>query len=156
MKKTLLASALMIALSAGTAFGAPINNLDNGQSAIGIHDKDLYIEHKFTDKLTIGLQEHDLYGQYELGKHLRVLAGARDFHEDSEIYAGLGVIAPLSSKVDGYASVAASLESDSNVLQLGANFNVARNVDINLNYRSLMHHASDSNHQTTIGASFKF
>ncbi len=156
MKKALLASALLITLSAGTAFAAPVNNLENGQSAVGVHDEDLYIEHKFTDKLTVGLQENDFYGRYELSKHLRLLAGARDFHEDSEIYAGLGVIAPLAPKVDGYASISTSLESDANVLQLGANFNVARNVDLNLNYRSLMHHGSDSNHQTTVGATFKF
>ena len=48
MKKIALASALMIALGAGTCFAAPVNNLSNGQSAIGIQDQYFYIEHKFS------------------------------------------------------------------------------------------------------------
>ena len=154
MKKIALASTLMIALSAGTGFAAPINTLENGQTAVGIHDERAYIEHKFADAVTVGLQEDDIYGQFEVNQNLRLLAGSRDFHDDSELYGGLGVIAPLSSNVNGYASLVAG--SSFKEMQVGANFNVATNLDINLNYSSLMPDSGSDRHRTSVGAAFKF
>jgi hypothetical protein len=154
MKKTLLASAVMIALSVGTGFAAPVNNLSDGQTAIGVQDKSVYVEHKFGDTLTLGVQEEDVYGQYNLHNNLRILAGSKDYNSDSKFYAGVGVTAPLASNLDGYASLVAG--SGFKEMQLGANVNVAPNFDINVNYRSLMPDQGSNSDRTSIGASFKF
>lgn len=154
MKKTLLASAVMIALSVGTGFAAPMNNLSDEQTAIGIQDQSVYIEHKFGDTVTLGVQEDDVYGQFTLNNNLRLLAGSKDYGSDSEFYAGVGVSAPLASNLDGYASLVAG--SDFKEMQVGANVNVAPNFDINVNYRSLMPDEGHDRDRTSIGAAFKF
>lgn len=154
MKKTLLASAMMLTLTLSTGFAAPINNLSDGQTAIGVQDKSGYIEHQFSDTLTLGLQEEDLYGQFKLNNNLRILAGSKDYNSDSQFYAGVGVTAPLATNLDGYASLVAS--SDFKEMQLGANVNVAPNFDININYRSLMPDHGSNSDRTSIGASLKF
>ena len=154
MKKIALASALMIAISVGTGFAAPINNLSNGQTALGVQDQSVYIEHKFSNSLTLGLQENDIYGQFDLNKNLRLVAGSKDFNHNSEIYAGVGLTSPLASNVDGYASLVAG--SGFKDMQIGANVNVAPNFDINLNYRSLMPDAGSDHNRTSVGASIKF
>ena len=154
MKKTLLTSAVMIALSVSTAFAAPINNLNEDQTAIGVQDRAMYVEHKFGDTLTLGIQKDDLYGQFKLNNNLRVLAGSKDYNSDSEFYAGVGVTAPLASNLDGYATLVAG--SGFKEMQVGTNINVAPNFDLNLNYRTLMPDQGSSSDRTSIGASFKF
>lgn len=154
MKKALLTSAVMIALSVGTGFAAPINNLGDGQTAIGVQDQSLYVEHKFGDTFTLGLQENDVYGQFNLNNNLRVMAGSKDYNSNSEFYGGLGVTAPLASNLDGYASIVAG--SDFKEMQVGANVNVAQNFDINLNYRSMMPDQGSNRNRTSLGATLKF
>lgn len=154
MKKIALATTLMLTLSAGSVFASPINNLDNEQTAIGVQDSRAFIEHKFSDTVTVGLQEDDIYGQFAVGKNIRLLAGQRDYHDDSQMYGGLGLTAPLAPNIDGYATLVGG--ADFKEMQLGANVNIAPNLDLNVNYRSMMpDHGSDSN-KTTVGATFKF
>jgi hypothetical protein len=154
MKKIALASAVMIALGTGIGFAAPINNLGNGQTAIGVQDHSAYIEHKF-DTVTLGLQEHDIYGQYDINKNLRLIAGSKDYNnENSKLYGGVGLTAPLANNVNGYTSLVAG--SGFKELQLGANVNVAPNVDVNVNYRSLMPDQGSNSNRTSVGASLKF
>jgi hypothetical protein len=154
MKKALLASAVMIALSIGTAFAAPVNNLNDGQTAVGVQDKSVYVEHKFGDTLTLGVQKDDVYGQFNVNNNLRVLAGSKDYNSESEFYAGVGVTAPLAANLDGYATLVAG--NGFKEMQLGANVNVASNFDLNLNYRSFMPNQGSNSDRTSIGASFKF
>lgn len=153
MKKIALASALMLALGVGTGFAAPINNLGNGQTAIGVQDQSAYIEHKF-DTFTLGLQENDIYGQFDLNKNLRLIAGSKDYNSNSEFYGGVGVTAPLASNVDGYTSLVAG--NGFKEAQIGANVNVAPNFDINVNYRSLMPDQGSNSNRTSLGATIKF
>ena len=85
----------------------------------------------------MGFQEKDIYGQYDLNKNLRIIAGSKDLDNDSsKFYGGIGVTAPLDSKVDGYSSLVVG--SEFKELQVGANINVSHDFDININYRSLM------------------
>jgi hypothetical protein len=155
MKKIAFASALMIALGVGTGFATPINNLGNGQTALGVQDQSVYIEHKFSDNFALGLQENNIYGQFDLNKNLRVVAGSKDFNNDnSKIYAGVGLTAPLASNIDGYTSLVAG--NGFKEMQVGANVNVAQNFDINLNYRSLMPDGGSNSNRTSLGATVKF
>jgi len=154
MKKIALASAIMIALGVGTGFAAPVNNLSNGQTAIGVQDQSAYVEHKFSDTVTFGVQEHDVYGQLDLNNNLRLLAGSKDYNSSSEFYGGVGLSAPLAPKLNGYASIVVG--SDFNEMQVGANVNVAKDLDINLNYRSLMPDHGNNDNCTSVGAVFKF
>lgn len=154
MKKIALASALMIALGVGTGFATPINNLGNGQTAVGAQDQSVYIEHKFSDTFTLGLQENNIYGQFDLNKNLRLIAGSKDYNNNSEFYGGVGLTAPLASNIDGYTSLVGG--SGFKEMQIGANVNVAQNFDINLNYRSLMPDQGSNSNRTSLGASIKF
>jgi hypothetical protein len=154
MKKTVLALAVTFALGVGTGFAAPINNLDSNQTAIGVQDQSLYIEHKFSDTVTLGFQEHDVYGQFNLNNNLRLIAGSKDFNSNSEFYGGVGLAAPLASNLDGYTSLV--FGSGFKEMQVGANVNVAPNFDLNVNYRSLMPDQRSNSNRTSVGAVFKF
>lgn len=154
MKKTILASTLMIALNVGNALAAPIDNLGNEQTAIGFQDERAYIEHKFGDTIIFGVQKDDVYGQFTAIPHIRILAGSRDYHDDSHFYGGLALTASLVPNVNGYASLTSG--NDFKEMQVGANLNIAPNLDLNLNYRSLMPDHGNDDNQTTVGATFKF
>ena len=154
MKKIALTTTLMLALSAGSVFAAPINNLDNEQTAIGVQDSRAFIEHKFSDIVTVSLQEDDIYGQFSVIPNIRLLVGQRDYHDNSQTYGGLALTASLAPKIDGYASLVGG--SDFKEMQLGANVNIAPNLDLNLNYRSLMPDQGSDSNRTTVGATFKF
>ena len=54
MRKIAVTVISLFAFSVGTGFAAPINNLTQGQSAIGIVDNSLYLEHKLSDRLLLG------------------------------------------------------------------------------------------------------
>lgn len=154
MRKAIIISAVFFVFSVGSGFAAPINNLVNGQTAIGFVEDDLYIEHKLNENVTLGIEEDSFYGQYNLNTNLRAIVGSRDYHSHSSFYAGAAINAPVAPKLDGYASFVGSDKFQE--LQVGANFNVASNLDININYRSFMpNHGSDDN-RTAIGATFKF
>ena len=154
MKKIALTVVGILAFGVGTCFAAPINNLQQGQTAIGIFDESFYLEHKLSDNLTLGFQEHDIYGQVNLTNNLRAIIGNKDYNSNSKIYLGAAVNTQLAPSLDGYASLVGS--SDFAEVQVGANYNLTENFDVNLNYRSFMpDHGRDSN-RTSLGATYKF
>ena len=155
MKKIVLTVVSILALGAGTAFaGTPINNLNQGQTAIGVQDHDLYIQHQLTNNLSLGLSENDINGQIGLGNNVRGIIGSRDYQGSSEIYAGAVFVAPLAPSLDGYASLVGA--SEFTEAQVGANYNLTSNLDINLNYRSFMPDQGGNSNRTSLGAAFKF
>lgn len=153
MKKILFALLIVFVTGMGTGFAAPINNLNQGQTAIGIVRDDLYIEHKLTDTLTLGLQEDDIYGQYHFTSNFRAIVGSRDYN-GSEFYAGAAVNTALAPNLDGYASLV--FGSGFKEMQVGANYNLTSNVDLNINYRSFRPDEGSNSNRTGIGATFKF
>ena len=154
MKKTALTVISLFAFGVGTGFAAPINNLTQGQTAIGVFDSSLYIEHKLSEKVTLGLQENDIYGQYAINNKLRALIGSKDYNSNSSIYLGAAYNAPLAPSLDGYVSLIGS--SDFAELQVGANYNLTHNVDVNVNYRSFMPDQGSNRNRTSLGVAYKF
>jgi hypothetical protein len=154
MKKIILTIAAFFAFGVGTGLAAPINNLANGQTAVGYLHDSFYLEHKLTDNLTLGIQEDDIYGQLNITHNIRAIVGSRDYNSNSSVYIGAAVNTSLAPNVDGYASLVGS--SDFREVQVGANVNVAPNVDINIDYRSFMpDHGRDTN-RFGVGATLKF
>ena len=154
MRKIAVTVISLFAFSVGTGFAAPINNLTQGQSAIGIVDNSLYLEHKLSDKVTLGLQEDDIYGQYTINNNFRALIGSKDYNSNSSLYLGGAYNAPIAPSLDGYVSLIGS--SDFAEVQVGANYNLTHNVDVNVNYRSLMPDHGNNSNRTSLGASYKF
>ena len=156
MKKTMLTVVCLFVLNASIGFAAPINNLSQGETAIGILDDSFYIEHKLSDTLTLGLQKNDIYGQVALNNNFRLIVGSKDYdsNSSSEFYAGVAVSAPLAPALDGYVALTGA--SDFKELQVGVNYNLTRNFDVNLNYRSIMPDEGSNHNRTSIGATFKF
>lgn len=173
LKKIVLAVAALSVFnlgSVGIAAAAPINDLAKGQTAVGVmvHNTDpssntFYIENRVDDNFTLGFQgidwDHgghmnDIYGQIDLNNNLRAIVGNRDYASQSKLYAGLAVTAPLSPELGGYASYISS--SQFNELQVGANYHVADNVDLNFNYRSYSPDGGSDNNGVGVGATFKF
>lgn len=165
MKKFVLTIAAFVTLNAGVAaFAAPINDLGQGQTAVGIGTDTFYLEHKLTDSFTIGYQNvdrdrsghmSDVYGQFQLGKNIRGIVGNRDFdYSNSKMYLGMAVNGPVAPGWDGYASLIAG--SEFKELQVGANIGIAPNVDLNLSYHSFMPDYGNNRNGVGIGATLKF
>jgi len=154
MKKIALTVVGILAFGVSTGFASPINNLDKGQTAIGVVDDSFYAEHKLTDNITLGFQKDDIYGQVNVGNNVRAIVGSRDYNSNSEVYVGAAVTAPLAPSLDGYASLVGA--SNFKELQVGANYNLTHNFDINLNYRSLMPDYGSNSNRTSLGATLKF
>lgn len=164
MKKGLLLAGAFVILSAGTSFAAPLNNLDNEQTAIGLSGDAFYIEHKLSDRFTLGYQSidrdyygdmKDLYGQYEFTGNLRGIIGNRDFdYRDSAVYLGLGLQGPLAPQLNGHASVIAG--DKFNELQAGASYRLASNLDLNATYTNFMPDHGPDKDEIAIGATLKF
>jgi len=142
MKKSLLALTACLALQLGVAAAAPVNDLALGETAIGIHNDGFYLEHKLDSRFTLGLQSldyagdaDDIYGQFNLSPNLRGIIGSRNFdHADSDLYLGVAVDGPLSTNAHGYASFITG--SDFKELQIGANFPLSYNADLNVSYHA--------------------
>lgn len=163
MKKTIIALTAFLTLNMGTLFAAPINDLAAGQTAIGAGNDTFYVEHKLTDNFTIGYQNvdrdeygkmDDIYGQYQFTNNLRGIVGSRNFDSATKTYVGIAVNSPLSSSTDGYASLISG--SEFKEVEVGTNINLARNVDLNLNYHSFIPDQGHNNTGVGVGASFKF
>ena len=56
MKKSALLTAALLLVSSSYAMAAPINQMANHETAIGVGTKESYIEHKVTNKATAGFQ----------------------------------------------------------------------------------------------------
>jgi hypothetical protein len=163
MKKIILTLAVLLAVGVTNGFAAPINDLTTGQTAVGIGSDTFYLENKIVDNFTIGYQNiyrgdyghmDDIYGQLNFGKNLRGIVGSRDFGSDSKLYGGLAVTAPLANKVDGYVSFVGG--GDFQEFQVGANYKLTKNVDLNVNYYSFMPDESVNQDGVGIGVTLKF
>lgn len=154
MKKIVLTVVGILAFGVGTGFASPINNLSNGQTAIGVVDDSFYAEHKLSDNITLGFQKDDIYGQVNVGNNIRAIVGSRNYNSSSEVYVGAAVNTALAPSLDGYVSLVGA--SDFKELQVGANYNLTRNVDVNLNYRSFMPDYGENSNRTSLGATLKF
>jgi len=154
MKKVVLTVVSILALGVGTCFASPINNLNKGQTAIGVSDDSFYLEHKISDNITLGFQKDDIYGQVNVGNNLRAILGSRDYNSSSQIYIGAAVNTPIAPSLDGYASLIGA--NDFAELQVGVNYNLTSNFDVNLNYRSFMPDQGGNSNRTSLGATFKF
>ncbi len=163
MKKILLGVGLLLSVSVGTGTAAPINDLGRGESAVGILTDTIYVEHKIGKDLTIGYQNvdrkhgsdmDDFYAQYQLpSSSVRAILGHRDLGSGST-YIGLSVSEGLAPRVDGYASIIGS--DDFVEYQVGAKYELTKEVDLNLNYRNFRpdHYRNES--RLEVGASYKF
>ncbi|MBC8014315.1 MAG: hypothetical protein H7X79_01040 [Sporomusaceae bacterium] len=154
MKKIVLTMVAVLSFGAATGFAAPINNLTKGETAIGIMDDSLYAEHKVADQVTVGFQKNDIYGQLNLNNNLRAILGSRDYNGGSDMYIGAAINSPLAPSLDGYASLIGA--NDFKELQVGANYNLTNNVDVNVNYRSFMPDQGSNSNRTGLGATLKF
>ncbi|GMA99844.1 hypothetical protein [Pelosinus sp. IPA-1] len=154
MKKIALTVASLLAFGISTGFAAPINNLSQGQTAVGVVDDSFYLEHKMSDNLTLGFQKNDIYGQVNVNNNIRAIIGSRDYNSNSKIYVGAAVTSPLAPSLDGYASLVGA--SGFKELQVGANYNLTNNLDLNVNYRSFMPDEGSNSNRTALGATFKF
>ena len=59
MKKSALLTAALLLVSSSYAMAAPINQMANHETAVGVGTKESYIEHKVTNKATVGFQYAD-------------------------------------------------------------------------------------------------
>jgi hypothetical protein len=164
LKKIVLTLVAVLALSVGTGFAAPVNDLATGQTAVGVGSDALYLEHQFSDNFTLGFQNldrgdngsslNDIYGQFRLSNNLRAIVGSRNFDSSSRLYGGIAVNGPLSSDWDGYASFVAGDQFQE--WQVGANLRLASNVDLNLNYHSFIPDAGRDTNAVGVGVTLKF
>ncbi|WP_378955786.1 hypothetical protein [Pelosinus sp. sgz500959] len=154
MKKIALTVVSLLTLGLSTGFAAPINNLTQGETALGVIDDGFYIEHKMSDNLTLGLQKNDIYGQVNLNDNIRAIVGSRDYNSNSKVYVGAAINSPLAPSLDGYASLIGA--NDFKELQVGANYNLTHNLDVNFNYRSFMPDGGSNSNRTALGATLKF
>ena len=140
MKKSALLTAALLLVSSSYAMAAPINQMANHETAVGVGTKESYIEHKVTNKATVGFQyadrdekgDHkDAYLQYDIvGSELKVLG------------------------FDAYASYVAG--KDFNETQVGVNKNLLLNVDLNVNYHNFKPDEGSRENGVGVGVSVKF
>ena len=164
MKKSLLILGAFITLSTATSFAAPLNNLNNGQTAVGVSGDTVYIEHKLGDRFTLGYQSvdrdyygdmKDIYGQIQLSNNLRGIVGNRDFdYKDSSMYAGIGLHGSLGQNLNGFTSYIAGNKFSE--VQVGASCQLATNVDLNATYTNFMPDEGKDKDKFTVGATLKF
>ncbi len=154
MKKIVLTVVTLLSFGAATGFAAPINDLTKGETAVGFMHDSIYAENKIADNITVGFQKNDIYGQLNLNNNLRAIVGSRDYNNGSKMYIGAAVDAPLAPSLDGYASLIGA--NDFKELQVGANYNLTNNVDVNVNYQSFMPDQGSNSNRTGLGATLKF
>lgn len=162
MKKIVFALATFVTLNIGIGFAAPINDLAQDQTALGIGTDTFYAEHKFGDSFTLGFQNmnwgigtmNDIYGQIAISPNLRGIVGTRNFASESVLYLGMAVDGHIASNTDGYASLIGGDQFKE--IQVGANFRLTQNVDLNLNYHSYMPDFANNQTGVGVGATFKF
>lgn len=166
MKKIgLLTAAALISLSA-SALAAPINQMAANETAIGIGTKESYIEHKVTNKATLGAEyadrdeygdQKDAYLQYDvIGSEVKLIGGYRwDMPGDkNNLYGGLALATPKVMGFSAYASYIAG--RDFNETQVGINQNIIANVDLNVNYHNLKPDEGHHENGVGVGVTVKF
>ena len=166
MKKSALLTAALLLVSSSYAMAAPINQMANHETAIGVGTKESYIEHKVTNKTTAGFQyadrdekgdNKDAYLQYDIiGSELKVIGGYRwNLPNDKDnAFAGVAVSTPKVLGFDAYASYVAG--KDFNETQVGVNKNLLLNVDLNVNYHNFKPDEGSRENGVGVGVSVKF
>lgn len=163
MKRIALTLSALWVLTTGAGFAAPVNDLEKGQTAAGIGTNLFYLEHKLADNFTLGLQNVDwnhqksmdnVYGQLQLTNNLRGIIGSNNTTSDAKVYVGMAINGPITPEWEGYTSLIAGNEFKE--LQVGANFKITYNADINFNFHSYMPDGGDNKNGVGIGATLKF
>jgi opacity protein-like surface antigen len=155
MKRKVVAGFVGCMLLSSVGFAAPVVDLNKGESTIGYHYQD-FDDHDsngfsaqtaLTDKLVLGAEYSkiddidfkttDIYGAYQLDKNLSVVLGNRHYDvpgdNDDQVLYGLKGSTTLGKKSTGYASVL--LTDDETEWQVGATYDVAKNVIFDANYK---------------------
>jgi len=162
LKKVICIVVALLVLSLGSVMASPLNDLWRGQTAIGVANDNIYIEHKIVERFTIGLQNIDVssndstidfYGQYHFTGNFRGIIGQRDFLDNS-VYAGVGVTGKLDNKWNGHAYVIFSNEFTE--AQVGAAYKLAYNLDGNVYFRSFMPDVGKDKNRLSVGLTYKF
>lgn len=160
MKKTVLLTMSMMLAASSAVMAAPINQMANHETAIGVGTKESYIEHKVTGKATIGYQyaDRDEYGdhkdaylQYDLvGSEVKMIGGYRWGlpGDKDQAFGGIALSTPKVLGFDAYASYVAG--KDFNETQVGINKNLLFNVDLNVNYHNFK--PDNGHHENGVGA----
>ena len=158
MKKSALLTAALLLVSSSYAMAAPINQMANHETAVGVG--------KVTNKATVGFQyadrdekgDHkDAYLQYDIvGSELKVIGGYRwNLPNDKDnAFAGVAVSTPKVLGFDAYASYVAG--KDFNETQVGVNKNLLLNVDLNVNYHNFKPDEGSRENGVGVGVSVKF
>lgn len=150
--KELLLAILLLMSNAAIVLGAPINNLEPGQAALGIaqggeRNSTYYVETQCTPTLTLGFQETDwvnsgnmadLYAQFRLNgedqdNSIRLIVGNRTYESRSNSYLGLALTKQMSDEWTAYTSAIAG--SGFQEIQIGGNYDLSDNSFLNFNYR---------------------
>lgn len=164
-KKILLMAGILSALSV-SAFAAPVNQMAANETAIGVGTKESYIEHKITNKATLGGEfadrdeygdQKDLYLQYDIvGSEVKLIGGYRwDLPGDTNnMYGGLALATPEVMGFSAYASYVAG--KDFNEAQVGINKNILANIDLNVNYHNLKPDEGHHENGVGVGVTVKF
>ncbi|SFM30440.1 hypothetical protein [Pelosinus propionicus] len=163
MKKIVMIAAALL-ITASTGLSAPVNDLDKGQTAAGIGSNNtFYLEHKLAENFTLGLQnvnwDHrnnmdNVYGQLQLANNFRGILGSNDVNSNAKVYVGMAINGPLAPEWEGYTSLIAGKEFKE--LQVGANFKITYNADINFTYHTYMPDEGENKSGVGIGATLKF
>jgi hypothetical protein len=153
----------LLLISMNSAFAAPINDLEKGDTIVGViggsNNSMYYLETQNTDNLTIGIQSlnlrgnniaMDYYAQIRMDDTSRVIVGNRILDSHSRSYLGGAIQNELAPDIEGYASLIAG--SGLQELQLGVNYKLTDTSDINLNFSAI----SDNKSSIGLGLSCKF
>jgi hypothetical protein len=162
LKKIAIILAALLTVT-GTGLSAPVNDLDKGQTATGIGNNTFYLEHKLADNFTLGLQNvnwdqrnnmDNIYGQLQLANNFRGIIGSNDVDSNAKVYVGMAINGPIAPEWEGYTSLIAGKEFKE--LQVGANFKITYNADINFTYHTYMPDEGENKSGVGIGATLKF
>ncbi len=159
MKKKVTAVMAATMLAASVGFAAPVNDLQQHETAIGYNHYNLesgsidmnndsfYLENALTDKLVLGIERNsysmsgplfdttDIYAQYKLDPTFRLIVGNRNYSDGpNKMFYGVGATTALAPRLDGYASVTAS--SIATDWQVGAAYKLTSQASLNLGYKS--------------------
>lgn len=160
---------LLIVLPMNLVCAAPINSLEQGQSALGIlvegGTDSYYAETQVSQAVTLGCQYTkwsddtdmtDFYAQLQADANselpVRVLVGSKSYESENRGYIGLAVSVPLSEEVTGYAS--AAVGSGFQEIQAGANYDLSETAALNLNYHAF--HCSGTKSGVGVGVTCRF
>lgn len=166
MKKTALLTLGALMMSSAAVMAAPINQMAEHETAIGVGTNESYIEHKVTNKMTVGYQyaDRDQYGdhkdaylQYDIvGSEIKMIGGYRwNLPGDKDqAFGGVAVSTPKVLGFEAYASYIAG--KDFNETTVGVNKNLLFNVDVNVNYHNFKPEYGKRENGVGAGVTVKF